>query len=86
MLLGARLEVMAEVPAGHISVHERKTSQESEVLKHEKDSLKTVSELPLLGSVEASSFERKIYIRWDELISRPPPTFQSRFSHLGSLQ
>ena len=39
MQLGAELELMAEVPAGHISAHGRKLSQEVEVLKHEEDSL-----------------------------------------------
>ena len=47
MLLGAKLELMAEVSAGHISVHVRKTSQGAEVIECEKDSLRGVAKLPL---------------------------------------
>lgn len=39
MLLGAKLELMAEVSTEHISVHVRKTSQGAEVIEHEIDSL-----------------------------------------------
>ena len=63
MLLGAKLELMAEVSAGHVSVHVSKTSQGAEVIEHEKDSLRVVGELPLWGSVEATSSKRKTCTR-----------------------
>lgn len=63
MLLGAKLELMAGVSAGHISVHVRKTSQGPEVMEHEKDSLRVVDELPLWGRVEATAFKRKTCAR-----------------------